>query len=293
MSNKFEHILEDVPNLEFSDVFSDAYDLFKNNFGNLVGYTLILGVSYFVSSFMGSLFISVESQDITDSSFLAGKILVGQLINFLLGMVVYIMVAGFYTFLRSAKNGKPEFNRFWDSFKKFGQIIGCNLLQILFMAIFLSVIFAIVFAVGMNGFDTNSLESFFEDLLTPGKIVTTIIALLVFVYVPLIVIYLLYVFSIPLIVDANLGVWEAMETSRKVVMKRFFLILAICIVLALMTSFGTVITCYLGALALVPFGFCVIFTMYNTLFKPHELSHDLVSEFGQAEIDQNMEEDPI
>ena len=36
-------------------------------------------------------------------------------------------------------------------------------------------------------------------------------------------IYVSYQFTLPLIVDAKLGFWEAMETSRRVIGKKFFM----------------------------------------------------------------------
>ena len=109
-------------------------------------------------------------------------------------------------------------------------------------------------------------------------------------YLVLVSIYILYSLTLPLIADAKMGAWEAMETSRKVVAKKFFHFFGLYLVAGLMMIVGGVITCFLGFLVLFPYVMCIQFTAYNRIFKPvQDESTDQIEEFGKSDRDVNTE----
>lgn len=93
-----------------------------------------------------------------------------------------------------------------------------------------------------------------------------------------------YMFAAPLIIDAKLGFWEAMETSRKVVSHKLLSHFGFIILMAIIVNVGSFITCGLGALALVPLFGCTIFIAYNSIFGPY-LNHvnDQIDSFGSKD----------
>ncbi|MEN9227512.1 MAG: hypothetical protein Q6L50_02080 [Gloeomargarita sp. GMQP_bins_120] len=70
-----------------------------------------------------------------------------------------------------------------------------------------------------------------------------------------------YVFTPLVIIDQNLGFWPAMQTSLKVVTKRFFPMLGFCLVLGLL-NFGGFLLCCVGLLLTLPLTYCALTVAY-------------------------------
>ena len=71
-----------------------------------------------------------------------------------------------------------------------------------------------------------------------------------------------YVFTLPLIVDKNMTVWEAMEFSRKSVTKHWFKVFGLLFLLSLMMAIGT-LALGIGLIWTVPLMFV---TLYGLLY---------------------------
>jgi uncharacterized membrane protein len=98
----------------------------------------------------------------------------------------------------------------------------------------------------------------------------TMLALLLIGFVLLILpfVYLVvaYSFTIPLIVDKKMGVWEAMETSRKGVTQCWFRLFGLFMVTGLIGALGTLVTFGIGLIWLVPMFSLVSAVAYRDLF---------------------------
>ncbi|SRR5260221_1553901 len=73
-------------------------------------------------------------------------------------------------------------------------------------------------------------------------------------------------FAIPLIIDKQMGFWEAMELSRKMVSKHWFLIFGFLIVYGLLVLAG-LIACCVGIFVTMPIGFAALMYAYETIFS--------------------------
>jgi uncharacterized membrane protein len=71
-------------------------------------------------------------------------------------------------------------------------------------------------------------------------------------------------FTLPLIIDKRMGFWDAMELSRKVVTRQWWILFALCIVSGVIKAAG-VIACCVGVLATVPIGIAAILYAYEDL----------------------------
>jgi hypothetical protein len=91
------------------------------------------------------------------------------------------------------------------------------------------------------------------------------IFMILFMYVSLICLSILWFFSYHLTIDHNLQFWDAMEISRRVVMKRFFSTLLLAIVLTLLSVAGTC-CCYVGIFFVAPFIFAAWSYAYEDIF---------------------------
>jgi uncharacterized membrane protein len=72
-------------------------------------------------------------------------------------------------------------------------------------------------------------------------------------------------FTLPLVIDKQLGFWEAMELSRKVVTRQWFLLFALLLVAGLISVSGLLLCC-IGILATVPLGIATILYAYEDIF---------------------------
>ncbi len=106
----------------------------------------------------------------------------------------------------------------------------------------------------------------------PGQLVLlglamTFLSLIGYCFCVLPGIYLIisWVFAVPLVFDRRMGFWEAMEFSRKVVGKHWFLILGLQLVCGLIAACG-VIACCIGILVTVPIGWVALMYAYEDIF---------------------------
>jgi hypothetical protein len=74
-----------------------------------------------------------------------------------------------------------------------------------------------------------------------------------------------WMFALPLVVDKNLPFWDAMELSRKVTSKHFFLLLAFLFVIGLLAVSG-IIACCIGVLVTVPMASLAYMYAYEDIF---------------------------
>ena len=91
--------------------------------------------------------------------------------------------------------------------------------------------------------------------------IMTVIGFLLLI-LPGIYLSIAYVFTLPLIVDKNMNVWEAMEFSRKTVTKHWFKVFALMFLLSLIMGVG-ILALGIGLIWAVPLMFV---TLYGLLY---------------------------
>ena len=74
-----------------------------------------------------------------------------------------------------------------------------------------------------------------------------------------------WIFSIPLVIDRQLDFWNAMELSRKVVSKHWFVVFAFGLIVGLVASSGIVLCC-VGIFATIPLGLMSLMCAYEDIF---------------------------
>ncbi len=87
---------------------------------------------------------------------------------------------------------------------------------------------------------------------------------LIFCIVPGLIIGAMYQFTFPLIVEKKLGLWEAMEESRKIIWPHIFQFMIFIIVLGLIDILG-VLLCCIGTLITTPILFCSMAYAYKDM----------------------------
>ena len=74
-----------------------------------------------------------------------------------------------------------------------------------------------------------------------------------------------WMFALPLVIDRGMGFWEAMEFSRKVVFKHWFLMFALQLVIGCIAGCG-IIACCIGVFVTVPIGWVAMMYAYEDIF---------------------------
>jgi len=71
-------------------------------------------------------------------------------------------------------------------------------------------------------------------------------------------------------VDSKLEFWQAMEVSRKVIGKKFFMFLLMFLIIGIVAGIATAVTCGLGMFVVFPYIYCVVFAAYDDILKPQD-----------------------
>lgn len=269
MDANFEKIMAEGYVFDMTKYLREGWNLFKKGAGSFIGFTVVFFVIIVILAFI-------------------------PFVNFFLIFVEYALLAGIYVFCRNLLNSKDEFSQFFQGFNSFAQIVLFTLMVILFMAPFLILLFTLVFPFGLfsdlisGNIDPQEFGEEFS-LSLEGKLST-----IVWVYAALIIaatyISVSYSFTMAIIVDKKVGFWEAMETSRRTIAKHFWGFLAMYLLLGIIVSVGTVITCGLGLLVATPFMYTVIFSAYDdVLCDPAEVNDQNLEQFGKPEEDSMTE----
>ena len=87
-----------------------------------------------------------------------------------------------------------------------------------------------------------------------------------FLILPGIYLVIAWNFTIPLIIDRQMGFWDAMELSRKMVSKHWFLVFGLLLVSGLIAAAGMLLCC-IGILVTMPISFAAIMYAYEIIFS--------------------------
>jgi len=99
-------------------------------------------------------------------------------------------------------------------------------------------------------------------------LLVTLLAMVGFLFLILPGVYLIIAYSLaaPLVIDRGLGVWEALETSRKAITNHWFKVFGLGLLASLAAGLGMVLTLGIGIVWAMPFFFMVYGVLYNRIF---------------------------
>jgi hypothetical protein len=266
MDEKFKHLTTNGYQFEMGKYISDGWKLFSKGAGSFIGFTVL----YFIIIFIVNLlpFVSIVS-----------------------GFLQTILLAGYVLFCRNLLSNREEFGNFFGGFNQASNLVIYTLLMILVVLPLLIVLFTALIPFELlptlfSG-DPSEIREFGERIFF---YLTARLPIFFIIFCGFIYITVSYSFAPALIVDAGLSPWTAMETSRRVIGKQFFPFLGMMIILGLLLSIGSLITCLLGALVAIPYYYCVIFCAYDDILKPHaDTVVDQIDQFGEQQRDINTE----
>jgi uncharacterized membrane protein len=215
-------------NLDIGDCISRGWALVKGNFWPTVGVTALVMVTMGVVNQVFGLFTRPAINDMVEQhQFSAGDIAVVVLVTIVSAPVYSIFTAGLFKYYLKLIRGESA--GVGDAFAGFGASTG--------QLVMLSVVQMILMLIGYA-----------------------------LCFIPGIYLAVAWYFAIPLVIDKQMGFWEAMELSRKMASKHWFLIFGFLIVYGLLAVAG-VIACCVGIFVTMPIGFAALMYAYETIFS--------------------------
>ena len=214
--------------LDIGGCFSRGWELVKNNFWPTVGVTaLVVIIMGGINQIVGLLTRPAMNGMILQHQVTPGAVLVIVLSTVVSAPIYTIFTAGLLKYYLMLIRGEGA--QIGDAFSGFGPSIGQLAL--------LSVVQMILMLLGI-----------------------------LLCVIPGIYLSVAWYFAMPLVIDRRMNFWAAMELSRKMVTRHWFMIFAFLIVYGLLVIAG-LIACCVGIFVTMPIGFAALMYAYETIFS--------------------------
>ena len=213
--------------LDLGECITRAWALVRNNFWPVVGVSaLVLFAIVGINQLFGLITNPIVNQMVTDQKVNAREILIVLGVTIISAPVSTIFMAGLFKYyLKLIRGEMPTVS---DAFSGFGPRTG--------QLILLSLVQMTLVGVGY-----------------------------MFCIIPGIYLTVAWYFAIPLVIDRNLDFWPAMQLSRRLVSKHWFIVFAAMLVFGLVAMIG-IIACGIGILVTMPVGTIALMYAYETIF---------------------------
>lgn len=213
--------------LDIGHCISRSWDLVKANFWPVVGISLLI----FIISAAINQVIGLASGPVFRGIILQRRVTPGGIViilgTSLLGSPIYtLLMAGLFKYYLKLIRGEQAM--IGDAFAGFSSAAG----QLILLGL-------------VSGF-----------LTTLGYLVCVI---------PGIYVSVCWMFALPLVIDRNLMFWDAMELSRKMVSKHWFIVFALLLVVGLLAACGA-LACCVGVFVTMPIATVAIMYAYEDIF---------------------------
>ncbi len=246
-----------------TDYISDGFKLLQQNIGGFIGFSLL----YFVIvSIIGQL-----EQNLT-----------GVQTSFISYIINALWLPGFYIVASLMVQKKDySFNNFFDGHKQAGKLIGVYLLMTIITLIPITPgIVSIVYTDGIfEELELMKEAAENEELYFPEISMQSIILLIVG-FVLMLYLQISYVWALPLATLTNLGVWQSLELSRKVVARKFFTYMGFVFLIGIVNMVGLMLL-FIGIIATFPATMCATYLAFDDVFNisKGEQEDDLTEHF--------------
>jgi hypothetical protein len=213
--------------LDLGDCITRAWGLLKSDFWPIVGCsTLVLIALAGINQLFGLITNPIINEMVTSRNFSVHGILIVVGVTIVSAPVSTIFMAGLFKYYLKLIRGETA--GVGDAFSGFGPQTG--------QLILLSLVQMTLVLVGYA-----------------------------FCVVPGIYLSVAWYFALPLVIDRGLNFWDAMQLSRCLVNKHWFIVFAAMLVFGLLSMLG-IIACGIGILATLPIGMIALMYAYETIF---------------------------
>lgn len=174
--------------------------------------------------------------------------------NLISNIILALLLPGFYIFaFNIVRNRAATFGDFFKGLNRALQIFLLSTVRFLLIPIvyLLTLLpFVLVFAILITFGFSVTLSSLVVFL---GAIAASLLSLYLTIS---------YMFSLPLLLEKRLNIWAAMETSRKIITKKWFAFFGLFLLLGLLNIAGT-LPLFIGLLVTLPLTYCILTAAYE------------------------------
>ena len=242
--DKLNKALNEGYDFKMGDYISRGWDIYKQQ----AGYYILFALLYLMISGV------------------AGYIpLIGPL------MVAGPLSVGYWIYSYAiAKKQTPDFAMFFQGFKNFGQQLGVTFFSSLFAMILLIPVVIKLVLIFIQDLPELILQAEYGDYSDdPFAIIDMFLSLFptwfwVMLFVGMLVAFIistLYRMAYGFVHFYEMGFWEAMETSRKLLQKKIFAAMGLMLIAAIFSGIG-IILCYIGILLTLPLQFTIWYAAF-------------------------------
>lgn len=235
---KIQKIIENGYEFDFGRYINEGIEIFKKNIGVFVGYTAV-----FLLINLAGAFIPV----------------LGSLATLIL---TPILMAGFYLGAHFvANNQNVEFKDFFKGFDYAGQLIAMYLVIILLVVVML---IPMIIGLVMTISSTSVLPEDISD--NPFWVLSQISLWMFVLLIPIIYFAVSWRWAPMFIVFNKMGFWDAMEASRRLTTKKWWLMFAFAFVIGILGGIGYV-ALLVGFLFTYPAAMCMDYAAFRDITK--------------------------
>jgi len=198
---------------------------------------------------------------------LSGLISVSAQLVPLLGSIAAILISypilvGYYLAGHELSRDRPvQLSTFFGGFEYFGNLAAVYLIQ--FVAS-LAVMVPLFLTIGFSAFLGGELGG---EIIAPAVGIPIVLVMMV----PLVYLSVCWLYAPLFVVFHNMGFWDAMETSRKIIHKRWWMVFAFLLVLGLL-MFGGILALLIGVLVTYPVAMVAVYKSFADITELHEAS---------------------
>lgn len=249
LKQKIDDLVHDGYNFRFGHYISESFNIFGKYAGGFIGFIFIYLI---IVSFIGTIPI------------------LGQIANVVIGSP---LIMGFYIVAHQIHRGETyQFSDFFKGFDHFGQLV--LMIIAMYILIFLASI-PFVIAIYPSGiFQAYMSENPTEILDALRNFPMWSLVLLI----PIIYLSIAYTWANMFVVFYNVDFWTALESSRKIISKKWLIIFLFIIVISFIAILG-VIGFFIGILITIPIAMIAIYLSFadvTGLNIEHENGDDLL-----------------
>ena len=253
---KIEQIIQEGYDFKFGDYISRGFEIVQKNWGGFIGYTILF--------FLLTMVISVIP-------------FVGPIANTF--FISPALTVGFYLVANKIWKGQnTEFGDFFKGFDYIGQLALTALVQTLILV-------ALIIPFYIFNKDSGLVEWYMELLNDPvgmqGSTPPLPQAWTYWLLLPVVYFGIAYSWSYMFVVFYKMQFWDAMESSRRLFAKKWFVDLGFYVVIGIIAAAGVILLC-IGLLFTVP-------AVYSMMYAAFEDITQLNTESDESEnIEQHL-----
>ncbi|MBI5914828.1 MAG: hypothetical protein HY842_05585 [Bacteroidetes bacterium] len=236
---KIDQILAQGIDFKFGDYIGQGFSLLQKNLGGFIGFTLVFIILSAVISLIP---------------------IVGTIANSL--FISPALTVGFYLVARKLdRNEGTEFGDFFKGFDFIGQFALTAVVTGLILLVSMIPFIISVWGTGLFDWYQEAMQNPAAASDPPSIPFWSIILL-----APAIFLGLAYSWSYLFVAFHGMSFWDAMEASRRILMKIWPVYFAFTIVVGLIMAAGIILLC-VGLLASLPAGYCMVYAAFADVTK--------------------------